>query len=345
MSGPFLFAHQHAARLRPVNVPVHIGRKQEPLRFKLPGGLRHGLHVSVVIPVALFERGAVSGIEDRAGDYFDDLLQSDVKQRVLDRHKWSPEEIEVSPGARDRLRVECERAKIQWSTADEERVQVAQAIKAGGRMHHVNELVHRREFEQLIEREVQEAMHQLDVALDRAQVSQRQVDIVLLVGGSSRVPLVRAQLQDRFGARLVDAPNADTLIAEGAAAIEALQLEPLLARPVRVELSDGSLYTVFESGHPARPDACTKTVNFFCTDNRGGEARLVMAGDSSRNGSSKFTLNIPVSPHLGANYSDERVVVQFTLDQDMILNVAGRGATQVRGAQMQIHDLCFGLSV
>lgn len=308
------------------------------------GGGTLDITVVEILKGQIIER-AVAGIEDRAGDYFDNLLQRDVRRRVLERNGWSPEHIEISPGALDRLRAECERVKIQLSTSQDEKLQVAQAVKAAGKTVHISELIQRREFEELIDREVREAMQQVDIALDRAQIQQRQVDMVLLVGGSSRVPLVRGQLQERFGARLVDAPNADTLIAEGAAAIDALRLEPVLARPIRVELSDGSLYTVFESGHPARSDACNKTVNFFCTDNRGGEARLVMAGDSSRTGAARFTLNVPVSRELNPNYTPERVVVQFFLDQDMILKVAGKGATQSRGAEMQIHDLCFGLSL
>ena len=56
-------------------------------------------------------------------------------------------------------------------------------------------------------------------------------------------------------------------------------------------------------------------------------------------------LTIPVNPNLPTPYNNERVTANFFLDQDMVLQVAGKGATQERGTKCEIHDLNFGLSL
>jgi hypothetical protein len=108
-------------------------------------------------------------------------------------------------------------------------------------------------------------------------------------------------MHDRFGTKLVHVRNADSIIAEGAAVVDALDLHPVLARPVFIELSDGSMYEVFKAGEIARPNVCNKEVALFCTDNRDGQARLIIkegAGPFNDRFVTKQVLTIPVSPQL-----------------------------------------------
>jgi hypothetical protein len=55
-------------------------------------------------------------------------------------------------------------------------------------------------------------------------------------------------------------------------------------------------------------------------------------------------LGIPVSRELPRKYNDcERVSVRLSLDEDLILRVFGKGATQVQGISAEYHDLLFAL--
>lgn len=143
--------------------------------------------------------------------------------------------------------------------------------------------------------------------------------------------------------------KADAIIAEGASIVDALGLQPVLARSVNVELSDGSLYEISKAGEIANPEVCRKKVNFFCTDNRDGQAKLVIKEVAGRKSSARpFTnevLSIPVSPDLPKPYNHERVTTDFALDYDMVLHVAAKGATQTTGARREIYKLCFGLRI
>jgi molecular chaperone DnaK (HSP70) len=153
-------------------------------------------------------------------------------------------------------------------------------------------------------------------------------------------------MEERFGAHIVAIENADTIIAEGAALVDFLGMQPVLARSLGVRLSDGAFYEVFKSGTLANPEICTKTIHFFCTDNRDGEAKLVLVEQFDGREMNERVLPIPVSRDLPRKYNDsERVTVTFSMDHDLILHVFGKGATQERESSLEVHDLLFGLGM
>lgn len=92
--------------------------------------------------------------------------------------------------------------------------------------------------------------------------------------------MVQREIQERFGSRVHQVKNADTIIAEGAACVDYLGLLPVLARSLGVRLADGAFFELFSAGTLAKPDVCNKQINFFCTDNRDGEAKLVLVESS-----------------------------------------------------------------
>ena len=140
--------------------------------------------------------------------------------------------------------------------------------------------------------------------------------------------------------------NADTIIAEGAALVDSLGMQPVLARAIGIRLADESFYEVFPEGTVAKPGICQKTINFFCTDNRDGEARFILVERMDQQEVTKpQVLSIPVSRQLPKKYAaHERVVVNFTLDEDLILHVTAKGATQPRGGSLAVYDLLFALN-
>lgn len=290
---------------------------------------------------------STSGIEDIAGDFFDGKLIKYSKSLFLDRHRIPKEQSNIPPSNLDRLRGECERAKISISSKDSETISVASILKFAEEFYDIDEPLDRDTFNNLINNNVGSAIFQINKALEAANVTGQEIDLVLLIGGSSRIPFVRHKLREIFGSRIVEIPNADTIISEGAAIIDAEGLQPVLSRPLNVELSDSSLYEVFPAGIIADKNICHKAVNFYCTDNRDGQAKLILKELAGRIDGSrplmKEILNIPVNKMIPMPYDHERVTVDFALDEDMILHVAGKGATQEYGAKCQIIDLCFGL--
>ena len=289
---------------------------------------------------------ATAGMSDRAGDHFDDMLGKIATRKFQERNGITSDQLRLTPATKDRFRAECERCKIELSSEPARLLELSDYLHNTGKTLDISEKVARDEFEQEIVLDVEQADLQVSHALDTAGLTARQVDLVLLIGGSSRIPLVQQRMRERFGHMLVNVENADSIIAEGAAIADALGLGPAFAASVVVELSDGTYHDVFKAGDLAKRETCSKTINLFCTDNRDGVARLIVGlvdGATGRFDRRKI-LTLPVSSALPYPYHHERVTASFRLDEDLVLHVDAKGATQPRGEHDEIVDLRFALA-
>jgi molecular chaperone DnaK len=287
---------------------------------------------------------AKADLGHRAGDHFDEKLMRLTHHRFLAAEKFGVEEAPIRPTVKDRYLAECERAKIALSDSEEDRVDLADFLRLNNNVYDIEQRVYRSEFESVVGIDVQDSMAKVDAAVEEARLTPRDIDLVLLIGGSSRIPLVQREMEERFGARIVPIPNADTIIAKGAALVDYLGMHPVLARSLGVRLSDGAYYEVFGEATLAKPEVCRKTINFFCTDNRDGEAKLILVEKFDGREQTKKVLPLPVSRDLPRKHNDsERVTVTFSLDDDLILQVFGKGATKQQETSMAVHDLLFAL--
>ena len=292
---------------------------------------------------------ATSGLIDIAGDHFDARIEKFARSKFLNRLGLRDDVVSILPQTQARFADECERKKISLSVAESVKVMVGQFFEREERSYDLDEPLARIEFESLIQEDIQAALRQVDKALDQAALSAQEIDTVLLIGGSSKIPLLTREMLTRFGSRTVELPRGDTVIAEGASVIAKNGWLPYLERPIQIRLSDNSLYTVFEQGTVLKPEACQKTVDFYCTDNRNGEARLVLVepqrvGDSS-SVQVKQVLNIPVNPKLSRATANERVTARFEIDDDLEFHVSAWGNIDENVASTAIHDLRFGIRV
>jgi molecular chaperone DnaK len=291
---------------------------------------------------------ATQGLADRAGDYIDGRLLKYAQRVFLTEHRLASQDVIMLPGTKDRFLFECEQCKIALSRRAEAAIEVSQAFRVGQDARDLSIPLMRRQLEGEIQEAVTEALSLVHDTLDAAHLSPRQVDDVLLIGGTSLIPMIRDQLHELFGFRLVDVPNADTLIAEGAALVDALGMQPFLARSLVVLLSDDTYFSLFQQGTIASPRTCREALQMFCTDGRDGWARLIVQESAAYGNIHQFqtktVLPIPVSSNLNGNYHLERVAVDFMLDEDLVLHISGKGATREEGTSVEIVDLCFGLT-
>jgi molecular chaperone DnaK len=294
------------------------------------------------------EEIATGGLAKVAGDRFDDHLRDWARSRFLERRLLRPEAFSPSPRARDRFTLRSEQTKINLSAQQQDVLRVPGIAEIDGEVLDLREDVTRGDFEAMIRTDMQDALHQVDLVLDEARVAPEEVDRVLLIGGTSEIPLLRAEMERRFGVKVEAVPNSQTIIAEGAAAIAYYGYRPYLVRPVQLQLADGSALTIFDSGTLVPFDA-EKQLTLFCTDNRDGEARLVVTEQSRSYDPSSVReqtiLNVPVDPNLPRPYNHERVYATFRVDDDLILDVRAYGATREVITHKQVHDLKFGLRV
>jgi len=289
---------------------------------------------------------STSGLPGRAGDSFDNKLLNLTTNRFLNQNRLSPLDCEMAPNVKDRYLKLCEDSKIELSGNEETLVIVTNAFQTQSQNFSVKERVSREEFEREINADVKEAMKQVDTALEHAGINSTEIDLALLIGGTSNIPIIRLEMEERFGYRLEEVSNPDTIIAEGASIIDALELQPALARSIGIQLSDDSYYEVFSAGTIAKAASVPKQINMFCTDNRDGQARLIIKErknkDSNEGEKTLAVLPVPVMSKLKPHFP-EKVTVSFSLDEDLVLQVIGKGATQDINSHIELHNLCFGL--
>ncbi len=289
---------------------------------------------------------ATAGLTDRSGDHFDELLANFAKTAFMERNGILADHLKLLPSTKDRLRSECEFKKIDLSEQLEAKISLDDFYKQNGRAFYLDEYIKRAKFEELIHFDVEEALARVHLALDSAGLHTSDIDLALLIGGTSRIPKIHKEMHDRFGVKITHVENADSIIAEGAAIIDALNLHPVLAGPICIELSDGKPYEIFRAGEIAKSQACSKQVNLFCTDNRDGQARLIVkegSGPFKDRLVTKSVLAVPVSSKLPMPYKHERVTAKLVIDEDLILKVSAFGATKPAGAEAEIYDLRFAL--
>lgn len=119
--------------------------------------------------------------------------------------------------AMSRIYEAAEKAKIELSSSASTDVNLPYITAKDGSPLHLNVSITKAKFEQIISNEVNKVINCGKIALERAKLSANDLDGILLVGGSCRIPLVQDELVKAFGDKLIKSANLDLAVAEGAA--------------------------------------------------------------------------------------------------------------------------------
>lgn len=288
------------------------------------------------------------GVADRAGDEFDARLMQVLKRKLIDRSELKFEDLPLRGSTRDRLRIAAENCKIALSTKLEERVEVPSLFELFGKLHDLEETIRRDEFEEVVRPEVIEAEACVLRCLNKALLTPGLIDYVLLVGGTSNIPLVRSMMERIFGARVAVAYEPDAAIARGAAIVAAEGWIPYNVKDVGVVLSDDTLFTVLPAGQPLIASA-SKKFSFYCVDPRDGVARLQI-GEHKRKGDRNISslgdcLLVKTHPRIRELRALDRINAQFIVSEDATLRIVAQSAGTGDQSGLDVHDLCFGLKI
>ncbi len=157
---------------------------------------------------------ATNGDTHLGGDNLDHLL---IQYLVSEFKKDQGLDLTSDPMAVQRLREAAEKAKIELSTAQTTDINLPYitADKTGPK--HLTLKLTRAKFEQLIDAAVERTLEPCRKALADAGLSASEIDEVVLVGGSTRIPLVQKRVQELFGREPNQTVNPDEVVAVGAA--------------------------------------------------------------------------------------------------------------------------------
>ncbi len=204
LSEPQAAAISYASRER-VEVGAHLAV------YDLGGGTFDAAVVRKDSPTAFTVLGRPEGIDGLGGVTFDEMLFEHVSAAAgVPLTQIDPNDPDIVPEVA-RLRRECTEAKEALSVDTDTTI----VVLLGGVRQRVR--VTRAEFEEMIRPELERTIEALHGALGSADVGADQVDAILLVGGSSRIPLVSQLISAEFGRAPAIDTDPKTAVAEGAA--------------------------------------------------------------------------------------------------------------------------------
>ncbi len=147
----------------------------------------------------------------------DNLDQRVIEYLVAEFRRDQGIDLTKDPMAMQRLREAAEKAKIELSTSQSTDVNLPYVTADQSGPKHMNLKLSRAKFEQLIEDLVEKSLAPCRQALADAGLSAAEIDEVVLVGGSTRVPLVAKRVKELFGKEPNRTVNPDEVVALGAA--------------------------------------------------------------------------------------------------------------------------------
>jgi molecular chaperone DnaK len=147
----------------------------------------------------------------------DNLDQRVIDYLVEEFQKDQGIDLRKDPMAVQRLREAAEKAKIELSTAQSSDINLPYITADQSGPKHLTLKLTRAKFEQLIDDLVDRSLEPCRRALSDAGLKPGEIDEIVLVGGTTRVPLVQARVQELFGKELNQTVNPDEVVAIGAA--------------------------------------------------------------------------------------------------------------------------------
>ena len=146
----------------------------------------------------------------------------DVDQKIID---WLAEEFKSDEGldlrddamALQRLREAAEKAKIELSASSQTEINLPYVTATASGPKHLVRTLSRSKFEQLIADLVKRTIEPCESALKSAGLSKSDIDEIILVGGSTRIPAVQEAVEQFFGKKPSKGVNPDEVVAVGAA--------------------------------------------------------------------------------------------------------------------------------
>ena len=161
----------------------------------------------------VFEVKSTNGDTHLGGDDFDQRLIDHIADEFKNNEGV---DLRKDPMALQRLKEAAEKAKIELSSATQTTINLPFITATQDGPKHLTLDLTRAKFEQLIDDLIERTVGPMRQALKDAKLTRDQIDEVILVGGSTRVPIVQKTVEDFFGKKPNRSVNPDEVVAVGA---------------------------------------------------------------------------------------------------------------------------------
>ncbi len=277
----------------------------------------------------VFEVLSTNGNTHLGGDDFDHVI---INWLVEEFKNDEGADLTQDPMAMQRLKEAAEKAKIELSSTTTTEINLPYIMPVGGVPKHLVKTLTRAKFEQLAHQLIEDCKVPCQEALQSAGLNTSDIDEVILVGGSSRIPAVQEMVKNFFGKEPSKGVNPDEVVAVGAAVqgaimnkeegvgdIVLLDVTPL---SLGIETMGGVMTKLIEANATI---PCKKSQVFSTAEDNQPEVTIhVLQGERPMAAQNKSIGRFNLAGIAPARRGIPQIEVTFDIDANGILNVSAK---------------------
>ena len=310
------------------------------------GGGTHDVSV-LELGDGVFEVKSTDGDTHLGGDDFDHRIIDWLVQEFKNDNAGA--DLSKDPMAMQRLKEAAEKAKIELSNTTSSEINVPYIMPVDGVPAHLVKTLTRAKFEQLVDDLVQRTIAPCRTALQNAGLSVGDIDEIILVGGSTRIPAIQAAVEKFFGKAPSKGVNPDEVVALGAAIqggvltgdVKDVLLLDVTPLSLGIETMGGVMTKMIE----ANTTIPTKKAETFTTavDNQPSVEIKVYQGERPMAQQNKLIGSFHLDGIMPARRGEPQIEVTFDIDANGILNVTAKDKATGKEQKIRI-EASSGLS-